>query len=216
MHLTKKIALIASTGASVVKTVFNKSERNEFDLALVITDRSCGAADFARDNEIPLIQLSTNDTQSLSSKIQDALDLHGIDYAYLFFTRLLSGDVLTKYKNKIINFHPSLLPACPGLHGFEDTIRSGSILAGSTIHFVDDGMDTGKQIMQTFTSTIGIEKQHLRHIIFAQQCAALYEVHRKLQSGGLLPREELKQQTLEHGFIPNIDQESMRLYRAIL
>ena len=103
--MTKKFALIASTGASVVKTVFRNSERNQFDLSLVIIDRPCGAADFARENGIPLIQLSASDAQSLSTNIQDALDLHGIDYAYLFFTRLLSGDILKKYKNKIINFH---------------------------------------------------------------------------------------------------------------
>jgi len=214
--LSKKFALVSSTGASVIKTVYKNSSRQDFDLALVIVDRPCGASQFAEENQIPLVRVDANGCKSLSTEIKNALDRYSIDYAYLFFTRLIRGDILQKYKNKIINFHPSLLPACPGLHGFEDTIHSGAILAGSTVHFVDDGMDTGEQIMQTFTSTIGVETPRLRHTIFAQQCAALYDIHRSLQSAGDLSGIKSRDCQLAQGFCPNIDEESLRLYHRIL
>lgn len=214
--LSKKFALISSTGASVVRTVYKNSLRDNFDLSLVITDRACGALEFAKENSIPHIYLKSSNARSLSNQIEDALALYDIDYSYLFFTRLLQGSLLQSYKNKIINFHPSLLPACPGLHGFEDTVRSGALLAGSTVHFVDSGMDTGKQIMQTFTPTIGLETSRLRHIVFAQQCAALYDIHRKLQVTNDLSTIRFEDCHLEQGFCPNIDQESYRLYCSIL
>lgn len=212
--LAKKFALISSTGASVVRNVYENSLRTNFDLHLVITDRVCGASEFAKENGIPHIQVNADDVSSLSIKIENALILHGITYAYLFFTRLLRGNILKSYKNKIINFHPSLLPACPGLHGFEDTLRSGALLAGSTVHFIDDGMDTGDQIIQTFTPTIGLDTLRLRHIIFAQQCAALYDIHRELQVANDLSAMRLRDCQLAQGFCPNINDESLQLYRS--
>ncbi|MDA1381029.1 formyltransferase family protein [Plesiomonas shigelloides subsp. oncorhynchi] len=65
-----------------------------------------------------------------------------------FYTRLLSDVFLKAHPHRVINFHPSILPACPGMDGFGDTLKSGALFIGSTVHFIDEGMDTGKPILQ--------------------------------------------------------------------
>ena len=64
------------------------------------------------------------------------------------FMRILSTHFVNKYKNKIINIHPSLLPLFPGAHAHRETIKAGVSESGCTVHFVDDGVDTGPIIIQ--------------------------------------------------------------------
>lgn len=73
-----------------------------------------------------------------------------IDYIVLAgFMRILSADFINRYENKIINLHPSLLPAFKGKNGIEDAFNYGVKVTGVTVHFVDAGIDTGKIIDQT-------------------------------------------------------------------
>jgi len=64
------------------------------------------------------------------------------------FMRILSSNFINEYKYKIINIHPSLLPAFPGAHAHRDVIKSGVKKSGCTVHFVDEGIDSGPIIMQ--------------------------------------------------------------------
>jgi len=71
------------------------------------------------------------------------------------FMRILSSNFVNEYKHKIINIHPSLLPAFPGAHAHRDVIKSGVKESGCTVHFVDEGVDSGPIIMQ---ASINLEK----------------------------------------------------------
>ena len=71
------------------------------------------------------------------------------------FMRILSSNFVNEYKHKIINIHPSLLPAFPGAHAHRDVIKSGVKKSGCTVHFVDEGVDSGPIIMQ---ASINLEK----------------------------------------------------------
>jgi len=64
------------------------------------------------------------------------------------YMRIVGPILLEHYAGKLINIHPSLLPAFPGLHGQRQALLHGVKLAGATVHFVDDGCDTGPIIMQ--------------------------------------------------------------------
>lgn len=72
-----------------------------------------------------------------------------IDYSFCFGGRILTGKVLEFYKNKIINFHPAILPMFPGVKSIDKALESKSFLLGNTAHFIDEGMDTGPVIMQS-------------------------------------------------------------------
>ena len=65
------------------------------------------------------------------------------------FMRIISPGFVKKYKNRIINIHPALLPAFPGLNSQKQALDYGAKYSGCTVHFVDSGMDTGPIIIQT-------------------------------------------------------------------
>lgn len=64
------------------------------------------------------------------------------------FMRIISPEFVKKYKNKIINIHPALLPSFPGLDAQKQAVDYGSKYSGCTVHFVDSGVDTGPIILQ--------------------------------------------------------------------
>jgi len=64
------------------------------------------------------------------------------------FMRIISPEFVKKYKNRIINIHPALLPAFPGLDSQRQALEYGAKFSGCTVHFVDTGMDTGPIIIQ--------------------------------------------------------------------
>ena len=64
------------------------------------------------------------------------------------FMRILSPEFIKKFKNRILNIHPSILPAFPGLGARRQAIESGASHSGCTVHFVDEGVDTGPIIVQ--------------------------------------------------------------------
>jgi phosphoribosylglycinamide formyltransferase-1 len=65
------------------------------------------------------------------------------------FMRIISPEFVKKYKNRIINIHPALLPAFPGLDAQKQAIEYGAKYSGCSVHFVDAGMDTGPVIIQS-------------------------------------------------------------------
>lgn len=64
------------------------------------------------------------------------------------YMRIVGEELLSAFPNKIINIHPALLPAFPGLHGIRDAFEAGVKETGVTVHFVDSGVDTGPIIAQ--------------------------------------------------------------------
>lgn len=64
------------------------------------------------------------------------------------YMQLLSSDFLRQFRHRVINVHPALLPAFPGLHAVEQAVAYGVKVFGVTVHFVDEGVDTGPVILQ--------------------------------------------------------------------
>lgn len=64
------------------------------------------------------------------------------------FMRIISPEFINKYKNRILNIHPAILPAFPGLHSQKQALDHGCKYSGCTVHFVDSGVDTGPIILQ--------------------------------------------------------------------
>ena len=84
-----------------------------------------------------------------SGKIDAALRAHGAELVVLAgFMRILSGNFVNKWTQKIINIHPALLPSFPGLDAQGQALEYGVKIAGCTVHFVDEGTDSGPIILQ--------------------------------------------------------------------
>jgi len=71
------------------------------------------------------------------------------------FMRIISPQFVKKYKNRMINIHPALLPAFPGLNSQKQALEHGAKYSGCTVHFVDTGMDTGPIIIQAVVKVKG-------------------------------------------------------------
>ena len=65
------------------------------------------------------------------------------------FMRVVGNALIKEFKNKTMNIHPALLPSFPGLHGQKQAVDYGVKISGCTVHFVDEGVDTGPVIIQT-------------------------------------------------------------------
>lgn len=82
-------------------------------------------------------------------KIIDILEEKKVDLVVLAgYMRVLTSLFVNKYKNRLINIHPALLPSFPGTDGYGDTFNYGCKVGGCTVHFVDEGVDTGPIIIQ--------------------------------------------------------------------
>lgn len=128
-----------------------------------------------------------------SSKDQWAdLLLHSIQYhkpdlvVLAGFMRILPPQVVRALAGKIINIHPSLLPAFPGAHAVRDALAAGTTVTGATIHLVDEGVDTGPVIRQQEISLPpGITEPELHELIKAVEKKQLVEVIREIGEGKL-------------------------------
>ena len=77
------------------------------------------------------------------------LEEHGVEFVVLAgYMQLLTPAFLARFPARIVNVHPSLLPAFPGTHAIEEALSAGVETTGVTVHYVDEGMDTGPVIRQ--------------------------------------------------------------------
>jgi phosphoribosylglycinamide formyltransferase-1 len=76
-------------------------------------------------------------------------DTRGVDLVVLAgYMHLLTPEFLERFPDRVVNVHPSLLPKFPGAHAIDDALAAGVETTGVTVHYVDDGLDTGAVIRQ--------------------------------------------------------------------
>lgn len=89
------------------------------------------------------------DRPAFESALHEALTTRRADYVLLAgFMRLLTAGFVSKWRGRLVNIHPSLLPAFPGAHAIREAVLAKAAETGVTIHFVDEGTDTGPIIAQ--------------------------------------------------------------------
>lgn len=93
-----------------------------------------------------------NLSQEVSNILLQNMKRLGIDYLFCFGNKVLKPNLIDVYKNRIINFHPSLLPAFPGINAIDQALDSSVQILGNTAHFIDYGIDTGPIIMHSVLS----------------------------------------------------------------
>jgi formyltetrahydrofolate deformylase len=103
----------------------------------------------ARKNKLPFEKIPWNDRARAEARALELLDEHEIDFVVLArFMKILSPNFVWRYKNKIINIHPSLLPSFPGPQAYRQAYEQGVKIAGVTAHFVSMRLDEGPIIAQ--------------------------------------------------------------------
>jgi phosphoribosylglycinamide formyltransferase-1 len=149
------IAVLASGSGTNLQAIIDQAEDGRLPVALrcVISDRpDAFALRRAGRHGIPAFSIRPKDypdREAHERAIAGVLESHGVELVVLAgYMRLLTPTLIGRYRHRIINIHPALLPAFPGTRGYEDAWAYGVKVSGCTVHFVDEGCDTGPIILQ--------------------------------------------------------------------
>ena len=150
-----RIAVLISGSGTNLQSIIDRSESGDLParVACVISDKEKAfGLERARKHGIPALFVNPKDfakREEHEEAIIRLLDDHGVELVVLAgYMRLLTRHMLGRYRNRIINIHPALLPSFPGTDGYGDAWRYGVKVSGCTVHFVDEGCDTGPIILQ--------------------------------------------------------------------
>jgi len=150
-----RIAVFASGFGSNLQALINYQEKNGLggEIVLVFSDKGrAHALERARLKNIKTVSFSPgefNSRQEYDRAIIRVLEKEKIDLVVFAGYMLLAGkELIRKYKNRIINIHPALLPSFKGTRGIRDAYDYGVKVTGVTVHFVDENLDNGPIILQ--------------------------------------------------------------------
>lgn len=150
-----KIGVLASGRGTNLQSIIDKKEAGELniDIRVVISDKkNAGALARADKHDIKGVFINPseyNTKKDFEQAVIDVLDKEKVELVIMAgFMRILSPFFIKHYKNQIMNIHPSLLPAFPGLNAQKQALEYGVKISGCTVHFADEGMDTGPIIIQ--------------------------------------------------------------------
>lgn len=146
----QRMAILVTREAHCLEALLAASRQGALDaeVALVAGNRGDLRA-VAEAAGVPFRAVSWNQPQSAEGRLLKVLDRAEVDFVVLArFMRILSPAFVWHYKNRIINVHPSLLPAFPGAMAYRQAWEKGVRVAGATAHFVTPDLDQGPIIMQ--------------------------------------------------------------------
>lgn len=186
MTVGSRLVVLASGEGTTLQALLQSPLRDR--IAAVGSDvPGCPALKRALDAGIETFAVAPGDFATRSDWDQ-ALLAHLIErrpswIATAGFMRILGPDVVHAFRLRIINIHPSLLPAFPGAHAVRDALQAGVRITGCTVHFVDEGVDTGPIIAQEAVDVRpGDTVESLHHRIKGQERSLLIEVLTELTS----------------------------------
>ena len=146
----QRFAIMVTKETHCFDALLAAHRRRQFkaDPMLVISNRP-DLAPLARKNKLPFAHIPWNDRAQAESQALRLLEEYQIDFVVLArFMKILSPNFVWRYKNKIINIHPSLLPSFPGPQAYRQAYENGVKIAGVTAHFVSMRLDEGPIIAQ--------------------------------------------------------------------
>lgn len=148
-----KLAVLCSGRGSDLQSIIDSIQRGELqaEISIVITDKpkvqALERAEKAGIKNVCVDRKLFDNRADFEAEILK--NLGEIDLVVLAgFMRILSPDFVKKFAGRLMNIHPSLLPAFPGAHAHRDVLAYGVKISGCTVHFVDEGTDSGPIILQ--------------------------------------------------------------------
>lgn len=150
----KKINLgvfISGRGSNLKSIIDSiKSGYLDVNLAVVVSNKKgAPGLDYAKENNIPYheIERGSQSIEEHDEAVIGAIEKYNLDLICLAgYMQIIQPNFIRKYK--IMNIHPAILPSFPGLHGQKQALEYGVKIAGCTVHFIDEGIDTGPIIIQ--------------------------------------------------------------------
>ncbi|MGA2525115.1 MAG: phosphoribosylglycinamide formyltransferase [Smithellaceae bacterium] len=151
-----KLGVLISGNGSNLQSIIDHIEKGSLKAAIkIVISNNPDALGITRAKKhgIQIAVLKNDDFKSkedFDSELINIFKKNDVDLVILAgFTRILTAGFLQAFPHKIMNIHPALLPSFPGLHGQKQALEYGVKFTGCTVHFVDEGVDTGPIIIQS-------------------------------------------------------------------
>jgi len=187
-----RIGVLVSGKGTNLASLLDAEERGELapgTIAVVVSNRPEAPA-LARASEsgkpaIVVDHKAFAEREPFEDKLLEVLDEHGVELVVLAgFMRVLTAHFLDRYPQRIVNTHPSLLPAFPGVDAPAQAIAHGVKVSGVTIHFVDTSLDGGPIITQVAVAVFPADDATTLHArIQSEEHRLLPDVVRRLAAG---------------------------------
>jgi len=199
-----RLGILISGRGSNFEAISNSIARRKLDaeIAIVISNKaSAPGLEIARQRGIPMRVIPSQglDRQAYDKLLIDELRTHEVDLVCLAgFMRLLSADFVRAFPNRVLNVHPSLLPAFPGLDAQRQALEHGVKITGCTVHFVDEFLDSGPIVIQAAVPVIDDDTVETlsdrillqEHVIYSQAIQLVVEDRVIIEGRRVRIREE--------------------------
>ena len=189
-----RVAVLASGKGSNFQSILDASERGKLPNCkiklLIVNKKEAYAIERAKNHNVPyyIIESDNKKREEFDLEMLKILKSNQIEIVVLAgFMRILSKQFISEYKDKIINIHPSLLPKFPGAHAHRDAIEAKAKISGCTVHFVDEGVDTGPIIMQ---ESVAVDRDDDEHTLSEKILSIEHKIYPKVLD--LLTSNKLK------------------------
>ncbi|MDY6850594.1 MAG: phosphoribosylglycinamide formyltransferase [Thermodesulfobacteriota bacterium] len=150
-----KLGVLVSGSGSNLQAIIDNIEAGSLGAGIaVVISNEPGVHGLARAEKHGLKTALVNhrdfsSRQAFDRRLVEVLQGHGVELVVLAgFMRVITSTVLDAFPNRVINIHPALLPSFPGVHVWQKAVDYGVKFSGCTVHFVDEGTDTGPIIIQ--------------------------------------------------------------------
>ena len=171
-----RLGILISGRGSNFEAIANSIARGRLnaEIAIVISNRaSAPGLEIARERGIPMRVIASAgvEREAYDRMLIEELRTHRVDLVCLAgFMRLLSAGVIRAFPNRVLNIHPSLLPAFSGLDAQRQALEYGVKITGCTVHFVDEFLDSGPIVVQSAVPVLdGDTVESLSARILAQE-----------------------------------------------
>jgi len=145
----QRLALLVTKEPHVLEGLLAKSPKTLGAQPVVVIGNRPALAPHAKKAKLPFYHVPFEDRARAEREVLNLLEKHEVDFIVLArFMKILSPNFVWRWKNKIINIHPSLLPAFPGANAYRQAYERGVKVVGVTAHFVTPNLDEGPIIAQ--------------------------------------------------------------------
>lgn len=188
------LGVLVSGSGSNLQAILDAAASGRLDatIRVVISNKpGAPALDRAARAGVPIATLSHRDypsREAFDAAVVERLRESSVEWVVLAgFMRLLTRTLLDAFPHRIVNIHPALLPAFPGVDAQQQAFDYGVKITGCTVHLVDEGTDTGPIIAQRAVPILnGDDIQALRHRILEQEHELFVEVLQAIAEGRLV------------------------------
>jgi len=198
--MTLELGVLVSGNGTNLQAILDAVARGTLDArvrCVISNKKDVRALDRARTAGVPALVIphgAFETREAFDRALVTALHEHGVEWVALAgFMRVLTPELIRAFPGRIVNIHPALLPAFPGTHAVRQALEYGVTVTGCTVHYVDEGVDSGPIIAQRAVPVLpGDDVETLGNRVHAAEHELFVGVLSDIASGTIGARPPMK------------------------